>query len=154
MFTRGRDGAAKAAAADCSPRQLLTHSHVLMPVLDHDRHYWVGDDEVDELFRNGEGWLVSHPEREVVATRYLKYRRSLIQDALGRLVGEEGPDPDATEATHTQEDAAIEERNSENDQRLGAVVAALRGCCARRVVDLGCGEGRLLQAFVKEKQSD
>jgi len=122
-----------------------------MPVLDNDKHYWVGDDEVDKLLRHGEGWLASHPEREAITTRYLKYRRSLIQDALGRLVEEEGPDPDATEATHAQEEAAIEERISLNDQRLGAVVAALRGCDARRVVDLGCGEGRLLQALLKEK---
>ncbi len=135
-------------------RQLLTHLYVLMPVLDNDKHYWVGDDEVNKLLRHGEGWLASHPEREAITTRYLKYRRSLIQDALGRLVGEEGPDPDATEAAHAQEEAAIEERISLNDQRLGSVVAALRGCDARRVVDLGCGEGKLLQALLKEKQFD
>ena len=135
-------------------RQLLTHLYVLMPVLDNDKHYWVGDDEVDKLLRHGEGWLASHPEREAITTRYLKYRRSLIQDALGRLVGEEGPDPDAVEATHAQEEAAIEERLSLNDQRLGAVVAALKGCDARQVVDLGCGEGRLLQALLAEKQFD
>src|ERR1051326_8116517 len=27
-------------------RQVLTHLYVLMPVLDNDKHYWVGDDEV------------------------------------------------------------------------------------------------------------
>lgn len=133
-------------------RQLLTHLYVLMPVLDNDKHYWVGDDEVDKLLRHGEGWLASHPEREVITTRYLKYRRSLIQDALGRLVGEEDPDPDAAEATRAREEAQVEERISLNDQRLGAVVAALRSCEARRVIDLGCGEGRLLRALLQEKQ--
>jgi len=35
---------------------------------------------------------------------------------------------------------------------LGAVVAALKGSNATRVLDLGCGEGRLLQLLLKEKQ--
>ncbi len=133
-------------------RQLLTHLYVLIPVLDADKHYWVGDDEVDKLLRHGEGWLAAHPEREVIVTRYLKYRRSLVHDALERLIGEEGADPDAVQEAHAQEEAGVEERISLNEQRLGAVVAALKGSGAKRVVDLGCGEGRLLQALLKEKQ--
>jgi hypothetical protein len=42
---------------------LLTHLYVLIPVLDDEKHYWVGDDEVDKLLRHGERWLASHPER-------------------------------------------------------------------------------------------
>ena len=87
-------------------RRLLTHLYVLMPVLDNDKHCWVGDDEVEKLLRHGEGWLALHPEREIITTRYLKYRRSLIRDALGRLVGEEDPDPDAVEESHNLEEAA------------------------------------------------
>jgi 3' terminal RNA ribose 2'-O-methyltransferase Hen1 len=56
---------------------LLTHLYVLIPVLDDEKHYWVGDDEVDKLLRRGAGWLATHPEREVIAQRYLKHRRSL-----------------------------------------------------------------------------
>ena len=55
--------------------ELLTHLYVLLPVLDDDKHYWVGDDEVDKLVRHGEGWLAGHPEREVIASRYLKHKR-------------------------------------------------------------------------------
>ena len=36
---------------------LLTHLYVLVPVLDDQKHYWVGDDEVEKLLRHGEGWL-------------------------------------------------------------------------------------------------
>ena len=43
-------------------RQLLSHLYVLLPVLDNDKHYWVGDDEVAKLLRHGEGWLAAHPE--------------------------------------------------------------------------------------------
>jgi hypothetical protein len=32
---------------------------VLVPVLDDAKHYWVGDDEVEKLLRQGEGWLAA-----------------------------------------------------------------------------------------------
>ena len=133
-------------------RQLLTHLYVLIPVLDNDKHYWVGDDEVEKLLRHGEGWLSSHPERESITTRYLKYRRSLINDALQQLLAEEDPNADQLQESHAQEESAIEERISLNDQRIGAVLAAVKNYGAKTVVDLGCGEGRFLQALLKERQ--
>jgi 3' terminal RNA ribose 2'-O-methyltransferase Hen1 len=39
-----------------------------------------------------------------------------------------------------------------NEERLGAVVAALKASGAKRVLDLGCGEGKLLRALMAEKQ--
>ena len=36
---------------------LLSHLYVLIPVLDNEKHYWVGDEEVEKLLRQGEGWL-------------------------------------------------------------------------------------------------
>ncbi len=131
-------------------RTLLAHLYVLMPVLDNDKHYWVGDDEVEKLLRHGEGWLATHPEREVITRRYLKHRRDLVSDALVRLTDEDDPDPDRREQLHAQEEAQIEERLSLNEQRLGAVVAALKGSGAKRVLDLGCGEGKLVRALLKE----
>ena len=61
-----------AARRPCGSRDLLAHLYVLLPVLDDDKHYWVGDDEVDKLLRRGEGWLAAHPERELIARRYLQ----------------------------------------------------------------------------------
>jgi 3' terminal RNA ribose 2'-O-methyltransferase Hen1 len=72
-------------AARCRLRDLLSHLYVLVPVLDDDKHYWVGEDEVAKLLRHGEGWLASHPEREAVARRYLKHQSRLTQSALARL---------------------------------------------------------------------
>src|SRR5215216_2127027 len=89
-------------------RELLTHIYVLAPVLDNEKHYWVGDEEVEKLLRRGEGWLAAHPEREAIAHRYLKHRRSLANEALARLVAEEVPDPDATEETHDTEEERVE----------------------------------------------
>lgn len=51
--------------ADCRLSDLLTHLYVLIPVLDDDKHYWVGDDEVDKLLKHGDGWLGAHPERDL-----------------------------------------------------------------------------------------
>ena len=41
---------------------LLNHLYVLIPVLDDDKHYWVGEDEVAKLLARGEGWLEAHPD--------------------------------------------------------------------------------------------
>lgn len=132
--------------------QLLTQLYVLIPVLDNDKHYWVGDDEVAKLLRHGDGWLATHPERDAIATRYLKHRRSLINDALAQLVDAEDPSVEETEERYAEEEARVEERISLNEQRLGSVLSALKSSGARRVLDLGCGEGKLLQALLKERQ--
>src|SRR5712671_6262405 len=120
----------------CLPLQrFLTHLYVLVPVLDNDKHYWVGDDEVEKLLRHGEGWLSSHPEREAITRRYLKHQRSLVDDALAQLADEGEPNPDAVAEIHAQEEEAIERNISLNEQRLGSVLAALKNTAASRVLD-------------------
>jgi 3' terminal RNA ribose 2'-O-methyltransferase Hen1 len=132
-------------------QDLLAHIYVLIPVLDNEKHYWVGDDEVEKLLRLGMDWLASHPEKEEITKRYLKYRRDLAQDALARLVDEESPDPDVTEVVHNSEEEAVECTLNLNEQRLNAVVAALRSANAKRVLDLGCGEGKLLRVLLEDR---
>jgi 3' terminal RNA ribose 2'-O-methyltransferase Hen1 len=135
-------------------QDLLTHIYVLIPVLDNEKHYWVGDDEVEKLLRHGSGWLAAHPEKEEITKRYLKHRRDLARDALARLVDEESPDPDLVEKVHNTEEEAIEKPLNLNEQRINAVMAALRSCGAKRVVDLGCGEGKLLRALLEDRSFD
>jgi 3' terminal RNA ribose 2'-O-methyltransferase Hen1 len=130
---------------------LLTHLYVLIPVLDDDKHYWVGDAEVEKLLRHGEGWLREHPERELIANRYLKHQRRLAREALSRLIGDEEPAADEVAESHTREEEAIEKPMSLAEQRMGAVMAGLRSSGAKRVLDLGCGEGRLLRELLKDK---
>src|SRR5580765_3077091 len=57
---------------------LLTHLYVLVPVLDDQKHYWVGDDEVEKLLRHGEGWLDSHPARDEIVSRYLVHQAGSV----------------------------------------------------------------------------
>ncbi len=131
---------------------LLAHLYVLVPVLDDEKHYWVGDAEVEKLLRHGEGWLQNHPERDLITRRYLKHQRTLAREAIARLTADEGVDPDLSEQKNDADEAAIERRLSLNDQRLERVCAVLRESGARSVVDLGCGEGRLLRALLDEPQ--
>ncbi len=58
-------------------QKLLTHLYVLIPVLDNEKHYWVGEDEIEKLLKRGEGWLGAHPEKELIVARYLKRQRTL-----------------------------------------------------------------------------
>ncbi|HZS09381.1 MAG TPA: 3' terminal RNA ribose 2'-O-methyltransferase Hen1 [Blastocatellia bacterium] len=132
-------------------RELLTHLYVLVPVLDADKHYWVGDAEVEKLLRHGDEWLARHPERELIVRRYLKNRPHLTRQALERLLEEDNRNADEAEEVHAQEEAVLEEKISLNQQRINAVVSALKECEAKRVVDLGCGEGRLLKAMLEDK---
>jgi len=132
-------------------QELLTHLYVLVPVLDNEKHYWVGDDEVEKLLRHGGEWLPAHPAKAEIAKRYLKYRRDLAKDALARLVDEETPDPDVEVAIRDNEEEAVERTLNLNEQRLNAVIAVLKGANATRVLDVGCGEGKLLRALMNDR---
>jgi 3' terminal RNA ribose 2'-O-methyltransferase Hen1 len=132
-------------------KDLLAHLYVLIPVLDDDKHYWVGDAEVEKLLRHGEGWLREHPERELIANRYLKHQKRLAREVLSRLIGDEEPAADEAAETHAREEEAIEKPISLAEQRIGTVLATLRSSGAKRVLDLGCGEGRLLRELLKDK---
>jgi 3' terminal RNA ribose 2'-O-methyltransferase Hen1 len=132
---------------------LLSHLYVLVPVLDDDKHYWVTEDEIDKLLRHGEGWLAAHPEKDAIARRYLRHQRSLAREALSRLVGEEEVEPPEAQAPlRDAEEAALEKRVSLDEQRREAVLAVLQEQGVTRVVDVGCGEGKLLKALLKERR--
>ena len=129
---------------------LLSHLYVLLPVLDDDKHYWVGDDEVDKLLRFGEGWLEHHPLRDLISRRYLKHQRGLVREALAQLLDTGQSDPGAIEARQEHEEAQLEAPMRLGEQRTEAVLDALRTLGASRVLDLGCGEGRLMGELLKE----
>ncbi|MEW1719068.1 3' terminal RNA ribose 2'-O-methyltransferase Hen1 [Streptomyces sp. NPDC093109] len=172
----------------------LRQLYVLLPVLDDSKHYWVAPDEVDKLLRAGEGWLAEHPERQLIADRYLARRRTLTRQAAERLAlvrlaeaddievealdnaVEDTPVEDSTGEDSTGEDTtgglttggltsggltsgadttgqeAVPEPKEPSlaDQRRAAILAALRDSGASTVLDLGCGQGQLVQALLKD----
>lgn len=131
---------------------LLSHVYVLVPTLDNEKHYFIGDEEVEKLLRHGEGWLAAHPERDLIVRRYLRNKRTLMRDALSQLEREESGDEDDAQAAHDREEEAVERKLNLHEQRLAAVLAALQESGAKRVLDLGCGEGRLLAMLIRESQ--
>ncbi len=130
--------------------ELLAHLYVLVPVLDAEKHYWVGEAEVDKLLRRGVGWLAGHPDQELIVRRYLKDQCSLRDEALAKLLEDEDPDPDRELQTRQAEEEAVEEPLRLNEQRICSVVAVLKASGAKRVLDLGCGSGKLIAALLKE----
>src|SRR6266478_9054215 len=110
---------------------------------------------MEKLLTKGEVWLATHPEKEEIARRYLRFQPSLFRMALARLVQEEQPE-ETEEDDQPKEKAeeVLERPISLNEQRLGTVVASLRASGAKRVLDLGCGEGKLIRELLRDKQFD
>ena len=127
---------------------LLTHLFVLIPVLDNQKHYYIGEDEVEKLLRKGEGWLETHPARELIVQRYLRFRGLMnrANTALDDRVEAEAPE-EALARDAVEE--AFEKPIRLNDQRMDRVVGLLKELGASSVLDLGCGEGRLLRELLK-----
>lgn len=129
---------------------LLSHLYVLIPALDDDKHYWVGNEEVDKLLRHGKGWLATHPAKNEIAHRYLKRQGKLTRSALTQLTIEEDLAPEPTEIDRDAEEVILEQPLSLNQQRLATVVQTLKTANAQKVVDLGCGEGKLIRLLVQD----
>lgn len=132
---------------------VLRQLYVLLPVLDDAKHYWIAPDEVDKLLRAGEGWLAAHPENGLISSRYLARHQRLTRDALERLELIRLAEADGSEVEEL--DNAVDESRDTEEQplplavrRREAILAALRGAGAQRVLDLGCGQGQLVQALL------
>lgn len=160
-------------------KQLLSHLYVLLPVLDNTKHYWVGQDELEKLLRHGADWLAKHPEKARITRRYLRHKWSLAREALARLevIEDEVPEAlpeeatataatsvdtadvadtvdaaDAEMASITVEETAVEAPLSLNEARIRAVLAELEAAGVETVVDLGCGDGKLLSRLLKVRR--
>ncbi|WP_406179510.1 3' terminal RNA ribose 2'-O-methyltransferase Hen1 [Streptomyces canus] len=135
--------------------EALRHLYVLLPVLDDAKHYWVAPDEVDKLLRAGEGWLPAHPEQKLITSRYLSRRWSLTREAMERLELVRLAEADDSEVEDIDNAVEAETETEEKPtplavQRREAVLEALRAAGAARVLDLGCGQGQLVQALLKD----
>ncbi|MEM9984804.1 MAG: 3' terminal RNA ribose 2'-O-methyltransferase Hen1, partial [Bacteroidota bacterium] len=130
-------------------KELLSHLYVLIPALDHDKHYFVSQSEIDKLLQKGQGWLDTHPEKELITKRYLINLGSLTRQALARLSEGEVQDMDQGSL---DDEANVWKKGSLHQLRLETVLEQLKKSGAQSVLDLGCGEGKLLRMLLKEKQ--
>ncbi|WP_328422372.1 3' terminal RNA ribose 2'-O-methyltransferase Hen1 [Streptomyces sp. NBC_00443] len=135
--------------------EALRHLYVLLPVLDDAKHYWVSSEEVDKLLRAGEGWLAEHPEQKLITSRYLSRRWSLTRQAMERLELVRLAEADDSEVEDIDNAVGSESEAEEKPtplavQRRDAIMAALKTSGAARVLDLGCGQGQLVQALLKD----
>jgi 3' terminal RNA ribose 2'-O-methyltransferase Hen1 len=132
--------------------ELLNHLYVLIPVLDNQKHYYVDRSEIDKLIKHGEGWLANHPEKEQIARRYLRNRTSYTREALERLTEVNPAEAEENEEPSPTPEEDVETSIHLNEERLGTVLSVIRSVNAETILDLGCGEGRLLQLLLKERQ--
>ena len=160
-------------------RELLNHLYVLLPVLDNEKHYFINDDEVQKLLQHGEGWLFQHPLESIIQSRYLGYRKTLIEKAqtesaaAAETAAAETPEDDEAETQEAEnsveaaaenaeiqeegaeEQAPLDEADLEKRIRLGdlrtlAVLDEVRSYGAESVLDAGCGEGHLMAKLADE----
>ncbi len=136
-------------------RLALNQIYTLIPTLDPRKHYYLSDDEVSKLLRKGEGWLQNHPHRNFIVRTYLGRRQTLILSALDQLANAEPElDADSPETEDSQEGAEEKQtaepsrKPSLHEQRHDRIVEWVRKLRSKSVVDLGCGEGRLMRKLV------
>lgn len=126
---------------------LLSHLYVLIPVLDNDKHYYVNENEIGKLLSKGKGWLSEHPEKEQIINRYVINLKPLARQAMRQL--NEG------QPIKEEENTSLEEKKrkqSLHQKRLELVFEQLKESGAKSVLDLGCGEGKLLRMLLRERQ--
>ena len=158
-------------------QDVLTHLYVLLPVLDNDKHYCIGENEAEKLLYRGAGWLPQYPERGFITRRYLRYLAAYVNPTLERLMegevdlmetsppdplsrGEGAPEMPLTESSGSpslrergpggEVNAEGDHKLSLHDQRLQQVAQEIYDLAPKRVLDLGCGEGKLLRLLLRQ----
>jgi 3' terminal RNA ribose 2'-O-methyltransferase Hen1 len=144
--------------------ELLAHIYVLVPVLDDNKHYWIESNEVEKFLAKGEGWLETHPAKTLITRRALKHRRALVRIALDLLSEGLPPEDDADEEgdeTGTSNESGkparmkpetdLEKPIRLHDVRLDRVAQVLQELGASSVLDLGCGEVKLMRSLIKSR---
>lgn len=107
---------------------LLKQLYVLIPVFDNNKHYYLNKDEIDKLLEKGAEWLEGHPMKEFIIRRYLNNR--YLESVLDQ----------------TPKDKL---KQTLNTIRLNTVAEKIKELNVDSVVDLGCGEGKLLKLIIE-----
>jgi len=140
--------------------ELLKHLYILIPVLDDEKHYWVGEDEIEKLLRHGSKWVPEHPSKHMIVSRYLKKQGSLKKQALKQLEVNEDEVAeiqdndialiDDAEVVAQKGEAKLEKSLKLNDLRIKKIIETIQTKDVSNVIDFGCGEGRYLREYLKQ----
>jgi 3' terminal RNA ribose 2'-O-methyltransferase Hen1 len=108
----------------------LRQLFVLIPVLDNYKHYYIDEKEIEKIERYGEGWLDTHPQRETIFRRALRFKelyRSVEKDTGTNQKGK-----------------VLENKVRLNDLRYEKIVDCINNLNNKEsIVDFGSGEGKL-----------
>ncbi len=141
-------------------QDLLSHLYLLIPAINNDRHYFIGAGEIEKLMEKGKSWLPEHPARDQIVERYLKNLRGLSSEAITKLdtakTKEETvsnmDEADAIESANSKEPELQERKQTLHQIRLNLALQEALKSGAHSILDLGCGEGKMLRLLLKEKQ--
>jgi 3' terminal RNA ribose 2'-O-methyltransferase Hen1 len=143
-------------------QDVLTHLYVLLPVLDNDKHYYIGENEAEKLLHRGGTWLPQHPEQGFITRRYLRYLAAYVNPTLERLLEGQVPEEISPEPLAQEQESALPTatlptdadqpapKASLHDKRLQQVAHEIYQLGPKRVLDLGCGEGKLLRLLLQQ----
>lgn len=147
-------------SARVTVRDALRQIYLLLPVLDAKKHYFMDAREVDKIVQKGRGWLESHPEKNWILRSSLGRKPSLFREALEQLANAEeellveaedtdsalaGPEMDESDPVTPTDRTAAPPLHRLRHDRIVELVKDLR---PKSVLDLGCGEGKLLRLLV------
>ncbi|MEH7276356.1 3' terminal RNA ribose 2'-O-methyltransferase Hen1 [Neobacillus vireti] len=114
-----------------SVQNALKHVSILIPVIDNYKHYFLDEREVEKLERYGEGWLETHPLKQMIVKRALRFNALISQSKYY----------DKKPYIRNQGEGT---KIRLNDLRYEAILNVIRALPQKEnIVDLGAGEGRL-----------
>ncbi|MFC3849886.1 3' terminal RNA ribose 2'-O-methyltransferase Hen1 [Corynebacterium hansenii] len=131
----------------------ISQLYVLLPVLEGRKHFWVGPEEAEKMASFGGGWLAGHPELDTILFRGLARQRELVDEARRRLGAGEKAGDRPTNLTNGaaggdgEAGTAGTNPHRLRDDRIDAITAAIDDLGAQSVLEIGCGEGRILAAI-------
>jgi 3' terminal RNA ribose 2'-O-methyltransferase Hen1 len=139
-------------------KELLEHLYILLGVFDNEKHYNISTEEIEKLMSRGGSWLTNHPQREFITRRYLRNIGNLSKMALKRFdaIDEENLVENDENSENTEGVAVVTkpivEKINLHQLRLETACEALKKSGVKSVIDLGCGEGKLIKLLLKHTQ--
>lgn len=109
-------------------QDMLSQICVLLPVCERQNHFWLDEERLANFIRMAGGWLAKHPAADQIIEAYFRRDPGLGKKASLAILG----------AEPAQNEASLETRRHE------AICAQIRKSGYGSVIDLGCGDGKLL----------